>query len=352
MVVFGAGASYDSRNDIRPPGGVPHYANDLRPPLGQQLFEARTQFARVLDEFPSMQVVIGELRAIQDKPSPSIEEQLEAFFESAQSGNDPQRWRHLAAIRFYLRRALWNCQEWAAQTHGVTNYSTFVGRIRLWALKHKQRVTFVTFNYDMLIDAACYELLIDPPDLDSYVSRPEFALIKFHGSIRWQRSIANSRAVFGDDEPYVRDIIRRFGEVELTPSITVASQRDIDVTEQIPYRSSAVPALSIPLVTKAEAECPPEHLKRLDGDLREVDRLLTIGWRGSELHFWRRWRGKVQREIQVHHVGSSPQVPDPLANSIEKYLRIPRAKLGVTGGGFSRFLHDTTDLEGFLSRSL
>lgn len=69
MVVFGAGASYDSYPSIRPPTGflLPGLSErfaDVRPPLASQLFSDRDAFAKVTTVFPDCRPVIPFVRHI------------------------------------------------------------------------------------------------------------------------------------------------------------------------------------------------------------------------------------------------------------------------------------------------
>ena len=101
MVVFGAGASYDSY----PTHQAPEYCNDDRPPLAIHLFDERQEFARVLRLFPDCQSLIPHLR--HRDPNEAVERVLERL--QAESVNDPIGQREMTAIRYYLQRIIWEC---------------------------------------------------------------------------------------------------------------------------------------------------------------------------------------------------------------------------------------------------
>jgi hypothetical protein len=46
-----------------------------------------------------------------------------------------------------------------------------------------------------------------------------------------------------------------------------------------------IPALALPLRSKARFVCPQEHLDVLNALLPQVDRILAIGWKAGEPHF-------------------------------------------------------------------
>jgi hypothetical protein len=348
-VILGAGASYDSIGAIPAPNvaRTPQEGWDYqgRPPLASQLFGV--QFAGLLDDFPSMRVVYDELSRLgTGEADPTIEETLEAFQKEAESGADAQRWRHMGAIRFYLRRAIGMCANWSGNTHGITNYTRLVGQVRRWAdqSKPRQSATFITFNYDTLLDDACYEVGLRKQDLASYVGE-QFALAKFHGSVNWSDPIANAAELFGGRLPPVAEVIRRFAEVKTTGVVRLASGTEINTTEG--DLAEALPGLAVPLVTKASAYCPEAQLGRMDDALADCEKLLVIGWRGAEDHFWRRVKRRADTP-QVLVVTGGPDLGSRLGDGLENHVRIPRSRVTISGGGFSQFMAGTA-LHDFLS---
>ena len=106
MVVFGAGASYDSApSQPLPTHNLMDAVGDDRPPLANELFEDRDMFAAILERFPQAQPVVPRLRNLQ--PGESVESVMEAL--QAEADRDPRRRRQLAAVRYYLQSALYDC---------------------------------------------------------------------------------------------------------------------------------------------------------------------------------------------------------------------------------------------------
>jgi hypothetical protein len=89
LVIFGAGASYDSVQQMRPPN-VPLSAQrpiprqypaheEARPPLANQLFDTRDIFAKAMGQFPDCKALVPLLR----RPDVSIERELARFQKQA-----------------------------------------------------------------------------------------------------------------------------------------------------------------------------------------------------------------------------------------------------------------------------
>src|SRR5882672_2401897 len=125
-VIFGAGASYDSVPHLPPrasdDGGV-------RLPLADSLFDQRPHFAKAMKMFPACLPIIPHLR---HRPNGvTVEQALERL--QAEATAHPERHSQLAAVRFYLHYAIWDCQRhWSQRSEGVTNYKTLLDQIERW----------------------------------------------------------------------------------------------------------------------------------------------------------------------------------------------------------------------------
>src|SRR5881396_977167 len=184
LVIFGAGASYDSA-PMRRPERFPN--DEYRPPLAKQLFEDRPVFRDAMRRFQACLPVIPRLQREE------VEGELENLLREADGY--PQRHRQLAAIKYYLQYTLWECgYRWSDQAlRGVSNYTTLLDAIEHRRLKAAREapplgsyteVLLVTFNYDTLLeiglkDALGFEALSIPDYIEE--ARP-YKLIKVHGS--------------------------------------------------------------------------------------------------------------------------------------------------------------------------
>src|SRR5882762_5438328 len=115
MVIFGAGASYDSVPTYPPPPVLTHpHGGDApnkhhRPPLANELFENRPLFAQTIQLYPACEPIIPRLRALNGE---TVEAALQELQEKAEQY--PRGHCQLAAVRYYLAHAISHTQElWA-----------------------------------------------------------------------------------------------------------------------------------------------------------------------------------------------------------------------------------------------
>jgi hypothetical protein len=179
LVIFGAGASFDSVPHIRP--RVQPDVEEDRPPLANELFGNRQEFVTAMELFRDCMPLIPLLR----KDGVAVEQELARIQEQAKTF--PKAHKELMAIRFYLQFALWKCQKrWYRHHRGITNYATLLREIERWRFELKERVCFVTFNYDSMLEQAMFQVLdFTILDLSSYVSHEDYSLIKLDGSTNW-----------------------------------------------------------------------------------------------------------------------------------------------------------------------
>ena len=180
MVIFGAGASYDSHPSESPPREdgpqiSNHDVENNRPPLANQLFDDRPEFSDTLRRFPECMPIIPRLRHPQE--GLSVEEVLQKF--KLQTELYPERHSQLAAIRYYLQMMISECERrWDRVHRGITNYVTLLDQIRP-ILKTEEKVCMVTFNYDSMLEKALAPIQGPLNNLTDYINKDKFEVVIF-----------------------------------------------------------------------------------------------------------------------------------------------------------------------------
>jgi hypothetical protein len=297
LVIFGAGASYDSVPHRPPPM---NFIGALdRPPLANELFGDRPEFVRLMERFGGCRAHIPRLR----RHGVAVEQEL-AKLQSA-AVVYPKANSELASILYYIRYAIDECERrWRSHHRGITNYVTLLREIDRWRHELNERVLFVTFNYDTMLESAIVqELKLLIGSLSDYISQPNYRLIKLHGSTNWGRTVDVARERY---IPYPRGqnisdpgLVSRF-QNQLISDAQEVTQRLTDqfhvipTSEMLMFNDQIVfPAIALPIDKKDEFSCPDDHVKALADWIPGVTKILTIGWRATETKFLEMLRSRL-----------------------------------------------------------
>ena len=337
MVVFGAGASFDSVPH-RPPR-KPYLHMEYRPPLANEMFGDRTQFASAMEQFPKCLAVIPHLR----KAGISVEQELEKLQTEAEE--DPERHRQLAAIRYYLHFLLWDCVNiWNSNVaQGVTNYKTLLDHVRHWS-KGREQVCLVTFNYDTMLEAALPLVGVEIQDLPDYIASDTCKVIKLHGSVNWGREVDTPIEGLGEkaQKVIVDELIDRASDLQISQRYRITGTHPMFRH----HNAALFPALAIPVEKKRSFECPPEHLDALHTCIPEVSKILIVGWRATEYNFLDLLVNKLRKRVRVMVVAGGQNHADEIAAKL--------AEAGIkgdflsTGGGFTDLI-EKREIDYFLT---
>ena len=342
LVVFGAGASFDSVPHLPAPDSEPR-----RPPLANDLFGNRAIFVDAMVRFGACRALVPNLR----KPGVAVEQELAKFQQQAETF--PERYRQLAAVLYYLQFAVWECQRlWFELHRGITNYGTLLDAIERWRYERNERVCFVTFNYDTMLEEAMTQVLRLPfPDLTSYVSRRDYTVIKLHGSVNWSREV---EGFAGKKEPSVQELIDTASTLQLSDRYRLMSGFPIAVDSD---KTVVFPALSIPVAKKDELSCPLGHREALAKVIPEVTKVAAIGWRATEADFLQMLsapltglRGEPDLMVVSGNKSGANEVLHNLGSERNSNLtrHVVRSENGFTGlivdiDSFDRFLRASID---------
>jgi hypothetical protein len=291
LVVFGAGASYDSVPTYQPRSWRVDGLQQ-RPPLANDLFDERTLFADTALRLYQLLPILPRLRHRADNVT--VEAVLQQF--QTEAGQDHQRYRQLTAIRYYLHYTLLLISErWQLDivNRNGSNYHTLLDHIRHHRAADEQ-VALVTFNYDTLLENALKTVDVPTNNVSDYIAHGVYKVFKLHGSVRWahpiETHVARENRHFWE---ILGEIIQRAPELKVGGEfVNVPNHLLADVEHTHLY-----PAIAIPLQEKDTYECPREHVEALQTFLPSVTRMLIVGWSATEAHFLRLLAERVPRGV-------------------------------------------------------
>jgi hypothetical protein len=352
MVIFGAGASYDSSPDFPSPPTQLLQREFWRPPLAYQLFlDKHGAFGEIVAN-PNYRRLLPILRRLRYPSSGSVEEELETLLAeaSAEANSSSERKRPLFAVRYYLHDLLLKVSdEWLKHTSGVTNYAELLDQIQ--QLTAGQPVCLVTFNYDLLRDRALlsFDYKRTDPENEPLLAHPTFRLFKPHGSVDWARYVD----VAPNTRLGIEQIIEQANTIKLTNTYIRADATHPSSIHT--FERPIAPAIAVPVQTKTENsfEWPQSHRATLEQHLPSVTKILIIGWQAKEAHFLEMLRDKLPRAgRELEHilvVGKDADDSKAILHRFAAELGQSgyNTKHGYTNVGFSQFVA-SGELEAFL----
>jgi hypothetical protein len=336
LVIFGAGASYDSVPTY-PPGVAIRRGGSLdnffRPPLANELFANRPLFAECITSFPQCQPIVPFLRNLEGKS-------LEAVLQDLQTKaiNYPRGLQQLAAVRYYLHLTLSRCAaEWRNVAQGVTNYKTLLDQIER-THRGDEPVCLVTFNYDTLLEDALRDFDLPIEAMADYTKKhPFYRVFKVHGSVNWARIVENEIPNLNPGNVWAMayEWIRRAAKLQVTDTYMLSNALPIAIVEGRPV----FPAIAIPVEKGKNFECPPDQLEELKALLPRTTRVLVIGWRATEQHFLNLLTLYLKPKIYLHVVAGSREDAEGARVRICRALaNSPPDDVTESGAGFSDFI--------------
>jgi hypothetical protein len=344
MVIFGAGASYDSILSSPPPASL------FRPPLTNDLFTHhipwRSNLINGLDHLLPLTHTFPRGESAKD-----FESELRAWRDRTKDKSVADR--ALFALRYFLFRLFSECSRefGPSVSDNATNYLRLLEKLDQWSYGNSKEVYLTTFNYDTLLDKACIKRFdLELSSLEGYIKHPRFKLLRPHGCVGWGHMAAVVGAPFGpwNSPEYVNSVVKAFGR----SGMTLKSEYHVNPgagSNSFPNGEILIPAIAIPLPTKEAFEFPSRHLGVLQEAIPKVTRLIVIGWRATEPHFMELWKGRCRPDIKAIIVNGDssggPAVHGNVAKSNLEAIGIRGAK--VLTMGFSEFVSGS-EIEGFL----
>lgn len=262
FVVLGAGASFDCAGEM--------FMKEAgwRPPLVRQLFDHR--FQGILSSYPFAQAAAADIVPLLGDGTFQIEHHIASAYRS---GTHEIARRKYLALPLYLQEVLYECRNRFA--HSPDAYDRLVT-----GLSDVPHVTFVTLNYDTLLDDRL-DALRPRREMSWYVdAMPQWSLIKLHGSVDWGYRY-HSHPGESPSSPAVDLADRLSSQIDLRHG----PYGPLDLREIRSGRGMVYyPALSVPVGASDELVCPPEHVRRLEQRLERAQpvHLLVIGYSGLD----------------------------------------------------------------------
>lgn len=334
LIILGAGASFDllSRSDY------PRDDIDLDrwiPPLTNNLFNG-VQFQDLLSKYQEMTELVGYIRGRirRNHPDITFEGILTKLYQDGIKSN-PDLYRSFAALLFYLSDLFGTITEKYYRPHN--NYDALKHIISL----NGNQAVFVNFNYDLFLEKSFGKN--NSEKVYQYLEG-NFPIIKVHGAYNWfwnrlvnafgekkkgcyEISVSGAQYIFnpGDNSQKWELIIHN------TSNLQNLRAQGLDGLRAYSFH----PALALPLMGKENFVCPPDHVEFLKRKLKEIDRIVIIGWKVGDPFVRNLITEELKtRRIPIAYIGSNNA--KSIVDELEKEFR--ENMKHINNGGFSDFI--------------
>ena len=322
VVIFGAGASFAAPNQ-KPINQIPPLTRDL---FSKDYLESQHFMIDIK--------LISPLFKTQDKP---FEDFLKEVYENLVNGKTPISNKDtildsLIQTIYYLQDLFYRLSAfYYPEKNVLTSYNALVSEL----FKVYETMTFITFNYDTLLESTLKSIGFNFSSMDSFVDQ-SYKIIKPHGSCNWAYAHTEIPQKNDSFDTIIKKLENLRGEyVEINNTSTYANQSPL---------YSLLPCMAIPINIEngclmKKFVCPEDHVDIMKTELKNAKKILIIGWAGNEDHF-----GLVlneccfSNEIQMLVIGNgnAHNTIDNISCNFSKIRSIPYDK------GFKESLKDGT----------
>jgi hypothetical protein len=308
MVIFGAGASFDSH--------FHYYEKDFnhtwRPPLANELFAPRNDsFLKIYNNYFGVKSLLSGLNVKED-----LEDYFDLLWTKAKDENNKEILSLIVNLVYAIQELMLEISE-KNKNIGLSNYSAIVNQANLYSNLKNQDVAFVSFNYDLLLENAISEVYVGGQSplnhLDNYTNN-RIKLFKPHGSANWGKKIktiinreTDSHQKYFYEFKYDFDRIEEMLESDFELIYSDSKKRILPSSfygeTDIDY---FFPQLLLPMKNKDEFIMPESQIKLLEEITPNVNEILIIGWKGNEEKFNTLLRNYLMdRDVSITVVSSN-----------------------------------------------
>lgn len=337
LIILGAGASCDCI-DLPQHLQGPNRTNlpQFKPPLLKDLFNAN-RFEAFLKARPDAAFLASAADG---------EEDLEAYLTKVQFEHaltNKNRYRQLISLRYYL------CDLFTSITENYFRPKNYFRKIITNIDDKGGNACFVNFNYDLLFETNIPSIR-HSDNIDSYIEN-KIKVIKIHGACNWYYEISSiqgetpNTVVYDLFLQYAENFVKYADESRPDKKIIVRpANTQWNYTDIIDYKKCYyLPALAIPVTSKANFVCPNSHIKELEKIITNIDRVLIIGWRGNDNYLIKLLTDKITKNIPVTIVSMNS------STEVMKKLQInPSLTLNPLAISFTDFIKNK-ELDKFLN---
>lgn len=350
MFIFGAGAS---ANCVFGNEKIEFEKDNLRPPIGTELFEKRFK-----EYYSKYKGVKQSLYFLQNEKNKNIEELFENEWKNIQKENNQAVLSQHINILYYLQEVQKNVTQQVTEKYFTKNLYAKLAeklqKINTASVKNThgrqslKKFAFVSFNHDTILETFIEKQFKSTiSNIDDYINVNDspFCIFKPHGSWNWGWKFPDTTKFNGNTAEWLFDnnisffqlYFRLLGDhinmIDWSTWGTETSLNKHNLGKHCIDKSQIkiigndnfnnyFPALHLPYRDKNEFTMPLRHLYNMEAYFSYVETLVIIGWKGNEEAFNRLIFSEGQKINKVIIVDPNPETVEenlkPLLSKLDK----------------------------------
>ncbi len=341
LIILGAGASMDY---LRADDHIEHRNNNYskyRAPLMYQLFDD-TRFHEVLSRHPEIDSLVSDAMNAMSRSNANFEDYLTNARDNL-AKNNPTIYSQLLSLIFYLADLFSEISE--KYYYPRNHYKDLLHKIDNYC---GGQACFVNFNYDLLLERSLNEHSagkFNYSNLDNYTNS-NIKIIKIHGACNWrynpQTVQSKETTAVNFFSNFSKELILGTNKDQIYPFADDITNVNFnpDYSEGLKSWIVKLPALALPLKNKpANYVCNESHINILKESIKKADRILVIGWRGTDQYLLSLLKSELgDRKIDVTVVTKQTTPESTIGYFVNNVPQFEIHPEDVNQIGFSEFM--------------
>lgn len=344
LVILGAGASHDFLKIERHEQNDQNSLRTWKPPLTNNIFDV-SRFSQIIGKYEDVKALASTIINITDNDAPF---DFEKYLSEQEVEFAEKSYPQIIALRFYLAE-LFSKVSYHFYRH-TNNHRHLIDQIE----KRVGKALVVNFNYDTLFEKNIKEIN-GSTSVDSYIAG-SLKVIKIHGAHNWRYTpqievgkkdvydyfVSSGQKLF--DEYKKHEIYSStIGDIKYSER-----DRDFDLNIYREHKESSfpggafhyyLPAIAIPIASKGDYVCPDNHIKVMREELKQVDRVLVIGWRAQDSFILNELKGYLPNNVRLTIVSSNEASGQAIALNFKDISQIGFDNIQVSPhNGYTEFM--------------
>ncbi len=341
LIILGAGAAHDFLRISRQ--NDQHILNAWKPPLTNNIFDTNL-FSQIIGKYEDVKQLASAVSNLTDSTS-TIPFDFEKYLTELESKYPENNYKKIIALRFYLAE-LFSKISFHFYRH-TNNHNHLIYEVQNRGLK----ACIVNYNYDTLLEKNISSIH-SSDKIDSYI-QGDIKVIKMHGAHNWLYTPEITITKTGVYDFFIlggKEMYEKYKDHEVYSNTIRSFDFNKEEFNLNVYRENKengfpggswlyyLPAIAIPIGTKGNHVCPKTHIDCLIEQLKQVDRILIIGWRAQDEYLLTLLKKYLQANVKLTIVSGGNSLVNDFIEKVKNLPQIEVTNITFYSAGYTEFM--------------